>query len=102
MIELGGIYRHFWRKTNGKELPDYLPLMVNFLSLTTESKDDPVRGKFINEYILPFLPPMRARLEELKTPYLHLFDALGKVISIEQKTQPLSKQREQKVKNHVG
>ena len=102
MIELGGIYSHFGRKTNGKELPDYLPLMVNFLSLTAESKDDPVRDKFINEYILPFLPPMRARLEELKTPYLHLFDALGKVISIEQKTQPLSKQREQKVKNHVG
>ena len=102
MIELGGIYSHFGRKTNGKELPDYLPLMVNFLSLTDESKDDPVRDKFINEYILPFLPPMRARLEELKTPYLHLFDALGKVISIEQKTQPLSKQREQKVKNHVG
>ena len=102
MIELGGIYSHFGRKTNGKELPDYLPLMVNFLSLTTESKDDPVRGKFINEYILPFLPPMRARLEELKTPYLHLFDALGKVINIEQKTQPLSKQREQKVETHVG
>ncbi len=101
MIELGGIYSHFGRKTNGKELPDYLPLMVDFLSLTTESKDDPVRGKFINEYILPFLPPMRARLEELKTPYRHLFDALGKVISIEQ-TQPLSKQREQKVKTHVG
>ena len=102
MIELGGIYNHFGRKPNGKELPDYLPLMVNFLSLTTESKDDPVRGKFINEYILPFLPPMRHRLEELKTPYLHLFDALGKVISIEQKTQPLSKQREQKVETHVG
>ena len=102
MIELGGIYSHFGRKTNGIELPDYLPLMVDFLSLTTESKDDPVRDKLINEYILPFLPPMRHRLEELKTPYLHLLDALGKVISIEQKTQPLSEQREQKVETHVG
>ncbi len=102
MINLGGIYSHFGRKTNGKELPDYLPLMVDFLSLTTESKDDPVRGKFINEYILPFLPPMRHRLEELNTPYLHLFDALGKVIGIEQKTKPLSEQREQKVETHVG
>tara|TARA_Y100000031_G_scaffold104989_1_gene115500 strand:+ start:671 stop:1297 length:627 start_codon:yes stop_codon:yes gene_type:complete len=102
MIELGGIYNHFGRKPNGKELPDYLPLMVDFLSLTTESKDDPVRDKFIEEYVLPFLPPMRSRLEELKTPYLHLLDALEKVITIEQKTQPLSKQREQKVENHVG
>ena len=102
MIELGGIYSHFGRKPNGKELPDYLPLMVDFLSLTTESKDDPVRHKLIDEYVLPFLPPMRTRLEELKTPYLHLLDALEKVISIEVQTQPLSGQREQKVKTHVG
>jgi nitrate reductase assembly molybdenum cofactor insertion protein NarJ len=61
-----------------------------------------VRDKFIEEYILPFLPPMRARLEELETPYLHLLDALEKVINIEQKTEPLSKQREQKVETHVG
>ncbi len=102
MIELNGIYNHFGRKPNGKELPDYLPLMVDFLSLTTESKDDPVREKLIKEYILPFLPPMRSRLGELKTPYLHLLDVLERVINIELKTLPLSKQREQKVETHVG
>ena len=102
MIELTGIYRHFGKMPNGKELPDYLPLMVDFLSLTTESKDDPVRDKLINEYILPFLPPMRTRLGELKTPYLHLLDALEKVINIELKTQPLPKHREQKVRADVG
>jgi nitrate reductase delta subunit len=102
MIELTGIYRHFGQMPNGKELPDYLPLMVDFLSLTTESKDDPVRDKLINEYILPFLSPMRTRLGELKTPYLHLLDALEKVINIDLETQPLSKQREQEVENHVG
>ncbi len=102
MIELTGIYRHFGQMPNGQELPDYLPLMVDFLSLTTESKDDPVRDKLINEYILPFLPPMRTRLGELKTPYLHLLDALEKVINIDLETQPLSKQREQEVENHVG
>ncbi len=106
MIELGGIYSHFGRKPNGKELPDYLPLMVDFLSLTAESKDDPVRDKFINEYFLPFLPPMRSRLEELKTPYLYLLDALEKIVNIdinlELKTQPLSKQRGQKVGAYVG
>ena len=102
MIELNGIYNHFGRKPNGKELPDYLPLMVDFLSLTTESKDDPVREKLIKEYILPFLPPMRSRLGELKTPYLHLLDVLERVINIELKTLPLPKQREQKVETHVG
>ncbi|KKL46090.1 hypothetical protein LCGC14_2349140, partial [marine sediment metagenome] len=38
----------------------------------------------------------------LETPYLHLLDALEKVINIERKTQPLSEQREKKVENHVG
>ena len=102
MIELVGVYNHFGRKPDGRELPDYLPLMINFLSLTTESKDDPVRDKLFEEYLLPFLPPMRSQLEHLKTPYLHLLDALERVISFEQKTQPLSKQREQKVEDHVG
>ena len=102
MIELVGIYNHFGQKPNRSELPDYLPLMVDFLALTTDSKDDPVRDKLINEYFLPFLPPMRKRLGDLKSPYLHLLDALEKVISIEQKSQPLSKQREQQVENHVG
>ncbi len=102
MIELKGIYKHFGQKPNGKELPDYLPLMVDFLSLTVESKDDPVREKLIKEYFLPFLSPMRSRLEELKTPYLYLLDALEKVINIDLTTQPLSKQREQKVSANVG
>ena len=102
MIELTGIYKHFGQMPNGKELPDYLPLMVDFLSMTAESNDDPVREKLIEEYILPFLPPMRSRLEELKTPYLYLLDALQKVISIESKTQILPKQREQKVEAYVG
>ncbi len=102
MIELTGIYKHFGQMPNGQELPDYLPLMVDFLSLTVESKDDPVRQKLIDEYLLPYLPPMRTRLGELKTPYLHLLDALEKVINIDLETQPLSKQREQEVENHVG
>jgi nitrate reductase delta subunit len=101
MIDLVGIYNHFGQKPNGQDLPDYLPLMVDFLSLTTESNDDPVRDKLINEYFLPFLPPMRSLLGELETPYFHLLDALQKVINIEQKTQLSSKQRAQKVEIHV-
>ncbi len=102
MIELVGIYNNFGRKPNGKDLPDYLPLMVDFLSLTAESNDDPVRDKLIQEYILPFLPPLRARLEELKTPYLYLLDALEKVMNTEQETRPMPTPREQQVESYVG
>ncbi len=102
MIDLSGVYKHFGQMPNGRELPDYLPLMVDFLSLTTEANDDPVRDKFIEEYFLPYLPPLRTRLEELKTPYLFLLDALEKVVNLETKTQPPSEPRDQKVEHYVG
>ncbi|MDP6727232.1 MAG: hypothetical protein QF847_08320, partial [Candidatus Marinimicrobia bacterium] len=57
--------------------------------------DDPIRGKFIDEYILPFLPPIRSRLEELETPYLHLLSALEKVIDLDLKTQALPTEQSQ-------
>lgn len=90
MIELVGIYKHFGQVIDGKELPDYLPLVMDFLSLTVESKDDPIRGKFITEYVVPFLPPIRSRLQELETPYLHLLEALEKIIDVDLKTLPMA------------
>ncbi|MBI2374918.1 MAG: molecular chaperone TorD family protein [Deltaproteobacteria bacterium] len=79
MIELLAIYRHFGRAPNGMELPDYLPMMVDFLA-TTASSGDPIRVKLLRNYLLPYLPPMRKKLLELGTPYLHLLDALENVI----------------------
>jgi nitrate reductase delta subunit len=102
MIELVGIYKHFGKKPNESELPDYLPLMVDFLALTAASKDDPIRAKFCDEYLLPFLPPIRSRLGELETPYLYLLDALEKVIKLDLETMPSAKQRDQKVEDYVG
>jgi nitrate reductase delta subunit len=82
MIELLGIYRHLGLIATGDELPDYLPLMVEFLGLTAGS-DDPVRERLIREYLLPFLPPIRSRLEELQSPYGHLLDALERVLRLD-------------------
>jgi nitrate reductase assembly molybdenum cofactor insertion protein NarJ len=75
---------------------------VDFLAMTVESKDDPIRHKLIDEYLLPYFPPMRSRLEALETGYLYLFDAMEKVICSESKSQPLPNQRDQKVEAHVG
>lgn len=82
MIELLGVYRHLGLSPNGKELPDYLPLAVEFLSLSAGS-EDPVREKLVKEYILPYLPPIRSRLEQLKTPYVCLLDALERVLRLD-------------------
>jgi len=103
MIELKAIYKHFRKIPDEKELPDYLPLMIDFLSLTIESKDDSVRDKFIKEYLLPFLPLIHSKLKELKTPYVYLIDALDKIINIDLKTNPMLKKSEQKMEeSHVG
>ena len=103
MIELSAIYKHFGKTSNGKELSDFLPLVVDFLSLTVESNTDPVRGKLIREYLLPFLPPMRSKLKELKTPYVYLIDVLSDVMKIDLKTHPISKKQEQKMEgSYVG
>jgi len=103
MIELKAIYKHFKRIADEKELPDYLPLMIDFLSLTIESKNDPVRGKFIKEYFLPFLSPVHSKLKELKTPYVYLIDALGKIMNIDLETYSMPKISEQKMeKSYVG
>jgi nitrate reductase molybdenum cofactor assembly chaperone len=103
MIELRAIYKHFEKIADEKELPDYLPLMIDFLSLTIESKNDEVRGKFIKEYLLPFLPPVQSKLKELKTPYIYLIDALNKITNIDLQTQLVSKIPEQKMEvNYVG
>ncbi|MBM4221354.1 MAG: nitrate reductase molybdenum cofactor assembly chaperone [Gammaproteobacteria bacterium] len=82
MIELLGIYRHLGLSPAGGELPDYLPMMVEFLALTAGS-DDPVRDKLIREYLLPYLPPLRAKLEELHSPYQYLLDASARLMERE-------------------
>ena len=103
MIELRAIYKHFEKIADEKELPDYLPLMIDFLSLTIDSKNDSVRGKFIKEYFMPFLPPVQSKLKELKTPYVYLIDALDKIMNIDLETQLMSKEPEQKMKgSYVG
>ena len=101
MIELIGIYRHFGQMIDGKELPDYLPLMMDFLALTVEAKDDPIRGKFITEYLAPLLPPIRSRLEELETPHLHLLEALEKIINVDLKAQSLPDPLKPKEDDHL-
>ena len=103
MIEIKAIYKHFRRIADEKELPDYLPLMIDFLSLTIESKNDPVRGKFIKEYFLPFLPPVHSKLKELKTPYVYLIDALSKIMNIDLETHSMPKISKQKMEErYVG
>jgi nitrate reductase delta subunit len=87
MIELLGVYRHFGFTPNGKELPDYLPLMVEFLMMT-DGSEDPIRAKLIEESMLPLLPPLRGKLAELGTRYLYLCDLLERALRLDLAARP--------------
>ena len=83
MIELKAIYRHFGLILGKPEMPDYLPLMIEFLALTLDKRYDPIRVKFIDEYFLPYLPPMKDTLKKLNSSYHHLISALEKLLEWE-------------------
>ena len=108
MIDLLGIYRHFGQSLDGRELADYLPVMIDFLSLTVDSQHDPVREKFIKEYFLPFLPPVRKRLEELNSEYWRLLDAVERLakydlqFSVPANTEHLHNTEEEKQTKHIN
>ncbi|GIW52199.1 MAG: hypothetical protein KatS3mg081_1554 [Gemmatimonadales bacterium] len=84
MLDLIGMYRHFGFSLKGKELPDFLPAMVEILALTADSQD-PIRRKFIEEYLVPFLPPLRSRLEALESSYADLLDGLKRLLALDLK-----------------
>jgi nitrate reductase delta subunit len=83
MIELNAIYKHFGLEIDGTELPDYLPLMIEFLSLETHGRDVALRTKFIEEYMQPYLPAMRSKLEGLESQYLHLLDTVQSILNLD-------------------
>ncbi len=83
MLELIGVYRHFGFELSGRELPDYLPLLADFLAI---SLDHPERDRtglrrwLIEQHVLPALAPLRERLAEYQSPYGSLVDALAAAV----------------------
>jgi nitrate reductase assembly molybdenum cofactor insertion protein NarJ len=87
MVELNGIYEHFGFEL-GQELPDYLPAMVEFLWLTIDERDDPVRGEYA-AMLSAVVPGMRERFESAETPYHHLVAAAAALIERDLATSPV-------------
>ena len=65
MLELAGIYSHFGFDITARELPDYLPAIVDFLwiSLANQDRDGiGLRRRFVEQYVFPGLQPLKAAL----------------------------------------
>ena len=76
LLELANFYRHFGFSLGGKELPDFLPAVTEFLWLSLGRGDEGLRAEFISEYLLPYLPKLAERLTDLDSPYAKLINAL--------------------------
>ena len=78
MLELSGMYEHFGFDLGSKEMPDFLPVMLDFLALSLECKEDTLglRRRLIEKYLLPGLPPLAKGLEKFGSVYGLLIPAI--------------------------
>lgn len=83
MLELVGVYRHFGFDLSGRELPDYLPALVDFLWISLERGDRDgigLRRRLVEQYVHPGLKPLRAALAKYRSPYALLIEALERTV----------------------
>ncbi len=80
MADLLDIYRRFGLSLGGKELPDFLPAVTEFLWISLGKDQGNARVRVITEYAKPWLPDMIACLENVGSPYAKLLRALDILI----------------------
>lgn len=79
MLELIGLYLHFNLDQAGGELPDFLPVMVDFLwiSLQTPARDQvALRRWCLERHVIPALEPLSESLAKYESPYQLIVSAL--------------------------
>lgn len=79
MIELGAIYEHFGLGVDGRELADFLPVMVDFMSASSaraERDGIGLRRRFVEHYLAPGLPALRKSMRKYESVYELLVEAL--------------------------
>jgi nitrate reductase delta subunit len=83
MIQLKNLYRHFGFDLQGGELPDYLPLMLDFLALTAGHPARKHRRLLVKQFMRPALPALCKKLREANNVYASVADILEQLIQAE-------------------
>ncbi len=84
MIELANLYKHFGFELNGRELPDFLPVMVDFLWISLAQKERDrigLRRRFLAYYVLPAVEPFSKALQKYESPYVCLVESLAAALA---------------------
>lgn len=83
MLELSGVYRHFGFDLSGRELPDFLPAVVDFLWISLERPQQDeigLRRRLLEHYVLPGLEPLHKKLSDYQSPYALLVAVLTSAV----------------------
>lgn len=88
MIQLKNLYRHFGFEMQGKELPDYLPLMLEFLALSAGHPALKHRRMLVKDFMLPALPALCQALREARNVYSPIAGLLEQLLNAELENEP--------------
>jgi nitrate reductase delta subunit len=86
MLELGGVYEHFGFDLGSIELPDFLPVMLEFAALSIENEEiDTIglRKRFLEKYLRLGIRPLSNRLEKFKSDYRLLMNAIEILVNVD-------------------
>jgi nitrate reductase delta subunit len=84
MVDLAEHYARAGLEIDAKELPDYLPLFLEFLSTQPAEEARELLGQ-----VTPILAVLKARLRKRESPYAHILSAVETLAAPSQKTAPL-------------
>ncbi|MBT4584717.1 MAG: hypothetical protein HOC93_06515 [Phycisphaerae bacterium] len=79
MLELIGMYEHFGFELGNVEMPDFLPVMLNFLAISLEGVQEDTLGlrrRMVERYLLPGLPSLAKGFEKFGSVYGLLIPAI--------------------------
>ncbi len=79
LLELSGIYQHFGLDLGGCEMPDFLPVMLEFLAISLEQREKDtigLRRRFIERCFLPGIEGMEKAMVKYESPYLVLLPSI--------------------------
>lgn len=79
MLEFTNIYRHFGVEFSGREMSDFVPVVVEFLGLSLDRMDRDqigLRRYFIETLLINAVECLMSALRKAESPYQHLIEAL--------------------------
>lgn len=79
MLELSNIYRHFGVEHDGRELADFVPVIVEFLGLSLTRQDEDkigLRRYLVETLLLNGIESLLSALRKYESPYAYLVDSL--------------------------